>query len=758
MNRRSFLRLGALAAGGLVLGLGAPGCGGDRYRKMTSLAAQTGQFQPHVLLTLTPEGEVIVAMNKVEMGQGIMTGHAMLIAEELEVPVSSVKPFHAPAEPEFRRSVGEGSIDTGGVIGMQITGGSSSTPESWIYVREIASVAREMLIQAAAAQWGVSAGACFAQDGAVIHRPSGRSLRYGALTRAAAQLPLAEPKLKDPSTFKVIGKPLVRVDARQKVDGSGVFGMDIDLPGMLKAYVLHPPEMGGQALRVDSQAAAGLPGVKHIKAFERGVAVVAEKLWQAQAAARALQIQWGPGVLDRLDTEEVRQAIAREALAGQGDAAREEGDTQEALEQEGATVVEALYEAPYLAHATMEPQNCTVHLQGDRVQLWCPNQSATLMAEAAARVLGVHRDQVTVHTTLIGGGFGRRTAPDFVAEAVMLARALDLKVPLQVIWSREEDTAQGHYRPISSTRMRGAVGPGAQLLALDYHSVSQPILADQTNFVAGFFADWIPLMLKRMALRANQSFINSGALPDMVAMEGAQDTPYTAQSVRVAWTPVRTRLPVAFWRSVGHSFNGFVMESFIDELAHAAQADPVAFREAHLKDKPDFLAVLREAARLGEWGSPLPEGVGRGVAIHKSFHSICAEVVEARVHRGQIQVLRVSCAVDCGRVINPDLVKAQIESAVVFGLSAALWQEITLEGGQVQQGNFDTYPVMRMHQCPQIEVSILDSQRKPSGVGEPGVPPIAPALANALFDATGVRLRRMPMQPAWDAQAAKEAP
>jgi isoquinoline 1-oxidoreductase subunit beta len=743
VNRRTFLRMTGLAGGGLVLGVSTAGCADRHVMKMNELAATTGEFKPNVWLTITPENRVIVAVDKVEMGQGVFTSHAMLVAEELDFPIERIDPIHV-TDPDFEYSIGEAGVETGG-LGLQITGGSSSMAETFVPVRQAASSARGMLVAAAAEKWGVREGDLVVGGGYINHVASGRQAAYGDLTKEAARQEIAEPKLKRQGEFKVLGTEVGRVDARSKSDGSASYGTDVDVPDLVKAVVIHPPQLGGQVTKLTATKARGMRGVVDVFAFERGVAVVAKKHWQALAAARTVQVEWGPGDTAGFSTETLRAASLKR-LGEPGTSIRDDGDVEAALARSDVKVVEGFYEVPYLAHATMEPQNCTAHVQEGRCTLWVPCQSATLAKEVAARCLGTSRSDVEVHTTMLGGGFGRRNSLDFVLEAVVLSRRM--KRPVQVLWSREDDTRQGYYRPAAVTRMRGAVDTQGRPVALSYRSASQSLLVDQSAFVGGIFPEWIPLVARRWLTRAYLGVNLSGSLPDILATEGARDTPYAIENLSVEHVPIETPVPVSFWRSVGHSFNGFTMESFVDELAHLAGTDPVAFRTHLLKESPRHLAVLKKAAEVGGWGQPLPDGFGRGIAVHKSFSTYVAEVVEAGVVDGKIQVRKVVAVVDCGFAVNPDIVRAQVESAVIFGLSAALMQKITIQDGVVTQGNFDTYPALRMFQCPPIEVTVIQSSRKPTGIGEPGLPPVAAALGNALFDATGVRLRSLPFDAA----------
>lgn len=738
ISRRGFIKATLLGSGGLCLSMALPGCGGRQW----PARASDGGLRANIYLTLEPDDRVLLTLNKSEMGQGVMTSSAMLVAEELEVPVSRIEVSFADAAPEYQTS-----------YGAQMTGGSTTVAEQYIPLRRAAASVREMLVAAAAAGWGVPASACTADSGMVKHVQSGRSKRYGELLAlAAAQRVPESPRLKEPAAFKVIGKPVVRVDAREKVDGSAIFGMDVRVPGMVHALVIHPPVLGAEAVRVNADEARAMPGIIDILSFERGVAVVADKYWQAKRAAGKVEIEWSRGVLHGLHSDDIQQAAR--AYQGRGASVRDDGDAGAALRKgakpaqraRAARIVEATYEVPYLAHAPMEPQNCVAHVRDGEVEIWGPVQAQTLVQELAARAAGVDRLDVIVHTTLIGGGFGRRLAADYVVEPVLLSKRLGR--PVKVIWSRESDTRQGYYRPIASCIARGAIDGQGKPTAWSYHLLAQSIFAEQYDFLATLMPGWMPMVARQVMSRSVTAMMSSNSIPDMIATEGATTMPYAIDNVQVSFTPINTRVPVAFWRSVGHSYNGFFVESFIDELAHAAERDPFEFRRSLLAKRPRALRVLEAAAELGGWGAALPAGYGRGIAVHESFGSFCAEVVEAGVVDGRIHVRRVACAIDCGVVINPDIVTAQMESAIIYGLSAALKQQITFVDGKVQQGNFDSYPALRMSECPDIEVRIMDSDEKPSGVGEPGLPPVAPALANAIFAATGIRLRRMPFEPA----------
>ncbi len=728
LSRRGFLH-GMLVAGG-ALTLAA--CGGSGQATRIHRADQTGDLAANLYITVLATGRIALVVNKCEMGQGVATGYATLVAEELEVPLDHVDVTFAGDNPAMR-----------GPTGLQLTGGSTSTAEAFMPLRRAAASAREMLIAAAAEQWRVPANDCRAVAGHVEH--GAEKIAYGELTRHAARLePPEKPRLKRASEFALVGKAGRRVDARAKVDGTAQFGIDVSVPNMVHAFAIHGPVYGAKPLAVKSDIAARRPGVIAVLAFDWGVAVVATKFWQARAAAADVEVTWSKGSLEGLDTP-VMQAAMRDAThrSGGKQTAKEYGHADRALEHAEVTVG-GVYEAPYLAHAPLEPQNATVSVTGDRVEVWAPTQSPTIAQGFVAQALDIAMENITVHVTLCGGGFGRRTYGDVTAQAALISR--HVKRPVKLIWTRESDMTQAWYRPVSATKVEGALRGGA-VTGARINLVTQSIALSSKELFGSALSS-VPHPIMNMFRASALSIFSSNSFSDIIATEGLANSPYQFHNYAVATEPVQTKLPVGFWRSVGNSATGFVMEGLVDELAVAAKQDPFALRRSLLPANSKQTRVLDALEKLSSWSTPLPAGVARGMARHFAFETECAQVAEVALDAGRIRVRRVYCVIDCGIAVNPDIVTAQVEGAIIFGLSAALDQEITLVDGVVQQRNFDTFPLLRMYECPEIIVHIMPSEEKPTGVGEPGLPPIAPAVANALFRLTGKRLRTLPLQRA----------
>lgn len=709
VSRRAFLKSTATASGGLVIGFALPV--GHKFASAQD-QAKPDLNQPNAFLKIARDGSVTVQVKHLEFGQGVMTSLPMLIAEELDCDWTRVRAALAPAAPQYAHTA----------FGMQMTGGSSSVSNSWEQLRTVGAMARAMLISAAATQWKVSADACKTNNGAVFG-PSGQRADYGSLADAAEKLPKpATVTLKDPKDFKLIGKPTRRLDAPAKVNGTAKFGLDItakDVPNLHIAVVAHPPIFGALVKSFNADAVRGIPGVTHVVQVANGVAVVGKSFWAVKKGRDALKVEWDFEAGSKADTTAMQKQYrdltkTTGAVARAGDASALTAATSKITQE---------FEVPFLAHAPMEPVNCTVRIDGDSCELWLGSQFQTMDAGAAAKVAGVAPEKVKLNTMLAGGGFGRRANPatDYVIEAVEIAKRT--KVPVKTVWTREDDIKGGYYRPMFVHRVEAAVDSAGKISAWDHTIVGQSIMAG-TMF---------------------ESFMIKNGV-DATSVEGVSDTPYDIPALRATLHSPKNGVPVLWWRSVGHTHTAFVMESMMDTLAKAAGRDPLEFRRAYLQKHPRVLAVLNLAAEKAGWGSALPEGRARGLAVHESFGSVVAEVAEVSVTNGAIKVHRVVAAIDCGTAVNPLTISAQVESAIAYGLSAALHGKVTLKDGVVEQSNFHDYPILRMNEMPRVEVHVMPSAAKPSGVGEPGTPPIAPAVANAVFALTGKRLTEMPFK------------
>ncbi|HET9621594.1 MAG TPA: molybdopterin cofactor-binding domain-containing protein [Kofleriaceae bacterium] len=727
-SRRGFLQ--GLLVGGGALALAACGGGGSALR--IQHAEQTGELVANLYITVLPTGRVALIVNKAEIGQGVTTGYATLVADELAVPLDHIDVHFAGSNREMRTS-----------SNLQITGGSTSTFEAFVPLRRAAATAREMLIAAAAARWQVPAKDLRAIDGHVVHGDA--RLAYGELTRSAARMAVPDaPRLKTASEFTLIGKVDRRIDARGKVDGHAKFGIDVQVPGMCHAFAIHGPVFGARPTAVHADAARRRPGVIDVIAFDWGVAVVAEKFWQARAAAAEVEVTWSKGAAAGLHTADLQRAMR--GHDGSGPVARRDGDASDALAH-AEIRVGGVYEAPYLAHAALEPNNATVSVTGGKAEVWASTQSPSIAQAFVAHAIDIDQDDVKVNVLLCGGGFGRRAIGDACAQAAQISQRV--KRPVKLIWTRESDMTQGWYRPVYAAKVEGALR-GGKVTGARVHLMSQSIaLSGKTLFSA--MLSTVPAPLARMVTDAALAVFSTSSFGDVFAAEGINNTPYQLGGFELSTEPVQTQLPVSFWRSVGNSVTGFVMEGLIDELAVAARQDPFALRRALLPGRARQRRVLDALEELAGWATPPPPGIGRGLARHFAFETEVAQVAEVAIVDGRIKVRRVYCVVDCGLAVNPDIVVAQMESAIIFGLSAALDQEITLVDGVVQQRNYDGFPLLRMFECPEIIVKILPSEERPTGVGEPGLPPIAPAVANAIYQLTQVRLRALPLQRAWNA-------
>ncbi|QSX73942.1 xanthine dehydrogenase family protein molybdopterin-binding subunit [Lysobacter arenosi] len=709
-SRRRFLKAGAAAGAGLVVAFVIPGA--SRFAMAQPEAGAVAAFAPNAFLRVGSDDSVTVLVAHSEMGQGIWTGLAMLIAEDLDADWSKVKVEHAPATPVYAHTA----------FGMQMTGGSTSTWSEFDRYRQAGATARALLVAAAAQRFGVPVDQVRTENGVAI--AGDQRARYGELAQAASQLPVpAQVALKDAKDWKIIGHPTKRLDTPEKITGRAQFGMDVQFDGLLTALVARAPVFGGTVKSFDATAAKAVPGVRNVVQVPSGVAVVADHFWAAKLGRDALRIDWDLGPNAALDSTAMREQF-RALAASAGTVASTAGDAKGGFAK-AAKTLEAEYNVPYLAHAPMEPLNCTVKIDADGCEIWTGTQFQTIDQQVAAKITGLKPEQVQIHTTFLGGGFGRRATPtsDFVSEAVQVAKAAG--APVKTVWTREDDVRGGYYRPMYLQQAR--IGLDAQGMPIAWHHVlvGQSILAG-TPFEA--------MMVKNGI--------------DATSVEGVADSPYLKDIAdhRVELHSPRTGIPVLWWRSVGHSYNAFVMESLVDELAHAAGKDPVEYRRALLKNHPRHLAALNLAAEKAGWGTPLPEGRGRGVAVHESFGSYLAQVAEVSVENGAIRVHRVVCAIDCGLAVNPEGVRAQMESGIAFGLGAALHSALTLKDGHVQESNYHDYQVLRLSEMPKIEAHIVASSEKMGGAGEPGTAPIAPAVANAVFALTGQRLRELPLR------------
>ena len=728
-SRRGFLKAGALAGGGLVIGFVVPVAARMALAQQAQ-AATTASFAPNAFLRIAGDDSITVLLAHSEMGQGIWTALPMLIAEELDADWSRITVEHAPAAQAYAHTS----------FGMQMTGGSTTTWSEFDRYRQAGAAARAMLVQAAAARFGVPVAEIRTENGEVV--AGDQRVRYGALADDAGKLAAPDPKslaLKDPKAWKLIGKPTRRLDTPEKISGRAIFGIDVQFDGLKTAMVARAPVFGGNVKSFDATAAKAVPGVRDVVQVPSGVAVIADHYWAAKLGRDALKVDWDPGPNAALDTQALHAEFAK--LAGTpGAVAVQAGDAAAAMAT-AAKTVEAEYTVPYLAHATMEPLNCTVKIDADQCEIWTGTQFQTIDQQVAAKITGLKPEQILIHTTFLGGGFGRRATPtsDFVNEAVEVAKAA--KAPVKTVWSREDDMRGGYYRPAYVQKAKVGLDADGVPVAWQQVMVGQSILAG-TPFE--------PMMVKNGI--------------DATSVEGVADSPYIkgTPAHRVDLHSPKTNIPVLWWRSVGHSYNGFVMESMVDELAHAAGKDPLAYRRQLLKDHPRHLAALNLAAEKFGWDTPLAKGRGKGIAVHESFGSFVAQAAEVSVEDMRdgsraIKVHRVVCAIDCGPVVNPLTVAAQMESGIAFGLGAALYSKLTFRDGRVQESNYHDYRVLRMSEMPKVEVHIVPSSEKMGGVGEPGTPPIAPAVANAVFALTGQRLRELPLRLAANDTAATSA-
>ncbi len=705
LSRRRFLQVSATAGGGLMLSLHLP------FAADAAAALAVESFNPNAFVRISGDGVITLTMPYVEMGQGTYTSIPMLIAEELEVALSQIRLEHAPPNEKL--------YGNPFLAGVQATGNSNTIRAAWEPLREAGAVARVMLIMAAAKRWEVDTSACRAENGEVLHAATGRKLSYGELATDAADLPVPDKvALKAPKDFKLIGTRAKRLDAPAKVDGSAIYGIDARPEGFKVAALMQSPVFGGRVKHVDVGMAMSVKGVRQIVQLDDAVAVVADHMGAARKGLNAIAVEWDEGSHAGVTTLQVAEELERATLKA-GAVAQNIGDADPVLSH-APIKVEATYQMPFLAHAAMEPMNCTVHVRSDSCEIWVGTQAVARTQAAAAEGTGLPLDKVIVHNHLLGGGFGRRLETDHVTLAVRIAQHVD--GPVKVIWSREGDIRHDMYRPFWFDRLVAGLDDKGMPIAWNRRFAGSSVLAR-----------WLPPAFK------------NGLDPDSI--EGAIDLVYDFPNFHVEYLRVEPPgVPTAFWRSVGPSHNVFVTESFVDELAAAAKQDPVAYRRALLGKSSRAKNVLDLATEKSGWGQALPPGRGLGVSMQFAFGTYMAQVAEVEVGKdGRVRVHRVVCAVDCGTTVNPDTIEAQVQSGVIFGTTAALYGEITLKNGRVEQGNFDTYLMVRMDEAPKVEVYIVPSSESPGGMGETGTSAIVPAIANAVFAATGKRLRRMPI-------------
>jgi CO/xanthine dehydrogenase Mo-binding subunit len=707
-SRREFLTVGAALGGGLLIGVGI-GAVPETAEAAPNPAAPT--FAPNAFVRIAPNGAVTLTVAYVEMGQGTYTSIPMLIAEELEVDLSSVRIEHAPPSDKLYGNP---------LLGFQATGGSTAIRASFEPLRRAGATARVLLVQAAAQRWKADPATCRAERGEVVHTPSGRRLKYGALVAEAARLPVPEKvALKPVSEFKLVGTPAKRLDSPAKVNGAAMYGIDAKVPGMKIATLAQSPVAGGRLRSVDDSKAKAVRGMRQIVRLDDCVAVVADHMGAASKGLAALAIEWDDGPNAKLGTADIVESM-KKASQGPAAIARNEGDNAKAMAG-AATRQKAVYEVPFLIHAAMEPLNCTVHVRKDSCEVWVGSQVLSRVQAAAAAVTGLPADKVTVHNHLLGGGFGRRLEIDSVTRAVQIARHVD--GPVKVIWTREEDVQHDMYRPYFYDHISAGLGADGRPVAWSHRITGSSILKR-----------WLPPAYQK------------GFDPETI--DGAVQPPYALPNILVAYVNHEPPIPTAFWRGVGPTHNIFVVESFIDELAAAAKQDPLAYRVALLEKNPRAKAVLEMAAQQSGWGKAMGKGHGRGLSLQFAFGTYMAQVAEVEVSKdGSVAVRRIVCAVDSGVIVNPDIVRAQIQSAVIFGISGALYGQATIKDGRIEQSNFHDVRVLRINEAPVIDIYIIPSAEAPGGMGEPGTSCLAPAVTNAIFAATGKRLRKLPVDP-----------
>ena len=729
LTRRQLLLRGSLASGGLALGLSLPGCASTG-----SKVTEEGAWEANAWLEIDRQGGVRFTLDRVEMGQGTYTGITTLIAEELDYPPEKIDVVFAEAKQVYRNPD----------YGLQITGGSNSMASSWKPIREAAASAREMILAAAAKVMGTSVENLVLENGIVEQRGDNRALAMGELVLLAAKESIPEkPKLKQKNDFKYIGKHSARLDSTMKVSGTADFGIDVEVENMAYAVVVHPPAIGARLRAYDATSIQTDARFVAVTEIDSGLAVVAKNYWSARKLSEQISIDWEmpESLINNADIFALYRSVMND---DSGDTVRSEGDVEEVFSGEEGALVELEFEMPFLAHATMEPMNCVAHVQAHRADVWASTQGPDIAQVVVAKATHLDLDEVFIHSQFIGGGFGRRLSQDFIAEAAEISHATGL--PIKLVWSREDDMRNDFYRPASLHRLKARVEKDA-VLAWDHHIVAPGVMDWYVWDAAPAMFPFAPKFMFPMLGKVGLATAGTPLTPaDRSAYEGADDLLYDFGAQEIRYSKADAGVPVGYWRAVGHSHNGFVTETFVDECAEITGRDAVEFRLALLKDQPRMAAVLKLAAEKGGWGDEAPAGRYRGIAVHKSFGSYVAELVELSIEYGQPKVHRVVCAVDCGQVVNPDIVTMQMESGIVFGLTAALYGEISFDNGIANQSNFHDYQMLRNNECPEIDVYVVASEEAPTGVGEPGLPPLAAAMGSALYQATGKRHTRLPFK------------
>jgi isoquinoline 1-oxidoreductase beta subunit len=698
VNRRDFIKIAGAAGAGLVLGFYLPSKENELYAE-----SKAELFAPNVWLRIDPAGTVTVAAAKTELGQGPRTYFPMIVAEELEADWKSIKVEQADADPTK--------------YGSMATGGSTGVRTSWDKLRKAGATAREMLISAAASRWNVDRSTCLAENGRVIHTPTKRSFTYGELAEGAAKLEVPDnPPLKDPHQFKIVGTWVPQIETYDRSTGKALYGIDTKVPGMAYASLAQCPVFGGNVASFDATKAKAVPGVRRIIQIDAGVAVLADSTWAALQGRNALDIKWDTGKNGSLNSDQIWKMF-EEYGKKEGAVGESRGDVDRPAPG-GAKSIEAVYYLPYISHSPMEPMNCLADVKPDRCEVWVPSQTPQSAQDIAAEITGLPRDKVIVHVTLVGGGFGRRLDNDYVDQAVKISKAAG--VPVQLVWTREDDMMHDHYRPASRHQLSGVVDKNGQLVSWQHRMIGPSIQGQRSP-----------------------GSVRGGL--DRSALSCATDMPYSIPNLKVSYVMANTPVPIGAWRSVYASQNVFAVESFVDELAHAAGKDPLEFRLQMMDHSPRLKKALQTVAEKAGWGKRLPKGMGRGIACASCFGSHAAEVAEVSVKDGKVKVHRFVMAVDCGIAVAPNTLEAQFEGAVVLAMTATLNSEITIEKGQSKQTNFDGYNLMTIDEMPKVEVHTINSYEALGGIGEPGVPPVAPAIGNAIFAATGKRMRRLPI-------------